>query len=183
MEKKRLFIALNLSDAARKKVYTICDSIERIHWTKHDQLHLTLSFIGNTDIEMIPQLSTALSRLKFEPFNLTISGTGFFRSNIFFLELEESTALTELKKQIDDVLYQVLKLKPDLRDYIAHITLARLKKRLSSRKLKFLTEAFDPLSHESFTVNEFILYSSKTVSSGAVHTPLKTIPAQNNLHL
>ena len=68
MRKTRLFIALNLSAVAQKKVCDICDSIERIRWTKRSQLHLTLSFLGDTDNKMIPQLSEALSRLKFRLF-------------------------------------------------------------------------------------------------------------------
>jgi len=180
MGKKRLFIALDLSDAVRKKIYKICDNIERVHWTRRGQLHLTLSFIGDTDNEMIPQLSEALSRLKFRSFDLTLSGTRFSRSNIFFLVPDESVALILLKKQIDDVLRQVLGLEPDPRDFLAHITLAKFRRRLSSTKRKVLTQVFEPVLPQSFTVDKFVLYSSKIDSSGAVHAPLKVIAAKKH---
>ena len=175
MEKTRLFIALDLPVVSRRKVYKICDGIDGVRWTKRGQLHLTLSFLGDTGNKIIPQLSEALSSLKFKPFELTISDTGFFRSNIFFLEIEESAALNNLKEQIDDALYKIPELKASSRDFIPHITLARFKKRLSSGKIKFLTQAFAPILPEKFTVDNFILYSSKTNSDGAIHTPLKTV--------
>lgn len=177
MEKTRLFIALDLSDPARKKVYEICDGIKGIRWTKRKQLHLTLSFIGDTDNKMIPQLSEALSRLKFKPFDLTISGTGFFRSNIFFLKIDESADLSALKKRIDVILNEILGYEPDKCKFIPHITLARFKRPLSSGKARFLTQVFAPVSLEKFSIDKFILYSSETESNGAIHTPLKVISA------
>ena len=178
MGKIRLFIALDLSAKARKKVYKLCDNIKGIRWTKRGQLHLTLSFIGEIDAEMIPQLSGALSRINFSSFDLTLSGTGYLRSNIFFLELDESAALISLKKQIDDVLHQVLEREFDSRNFIPHITLARFKRRLSPTKLKILTQSFAPILPESFAVDKFVLYSSKISMYGAVHTPLKVISAR-----
>jgi 2'-5' RNA ligase len=178
MNKKRLFTAIDLPDTVNKKICKACGNIDGVRWTKPEQMHLTLSFIGDTDIEMIPRLSEALDRLQFTAFELTISGTGFFRSGIFFLKLEESPALTALKKQIDGVLGEVLGYEPDARAFIPHITLARFKRRLSGAKQKLLTQEFESIFPVSFSVDKFILYSSKLSSQGAIHTPSKTVSAQ-----
>jgi len=178
MDKKRLFTAIDLPDAVSGKIRKLCGNINGVRWTKPEQLHLTLTFIGDTDVEMIPRLSEALERLDFTAFDLSISGTGFFRSGIFFLKLEEAAALTALKKQIDTVLNEVLEYEPDARDFMPHITLAKFKRRLPGAKQEFLTREFKSIFPEKFSVDKFILYGSRLDSQGAVHTPLKTVAAQ-----
>lgn len=175
MLRKRLFIALDLPPASSNEIYGICESIKGIRWTKREQLHLTLAFLGSTDIEIIPRLAEELSSVRFEPFELAISGTSFFRSKIFYLDLNESVVLNSLKKQIDESVFKVLGLEPSTKDFIPHITLARLKHRLSSKKYETLTHVFEQVLPVTFTVNKFILYESKTYSSGAVHCRLKEV--------
>ncbi len=180
MEKTRLFIALDLPAATQEKVYKICNDIKGIRWIKRGQLHLTLCFIGDTNFEMIQQLSDALKRLNFRSFDLIISRAKFFRAGIFSLELEKSAALISLKEQIDNILHQVSGLEFDLRVFLPHITLARFKRRLSSTKLKILTQSFEPLFHENFTVDKLILYSSKTSLNGAIYSQLAVVNAIKN---
>lgn len=178
MDKKRLFTAIDLPKEVKRKIRKVCDSISEVRWTKPEQLHLTLSFIGDTDTEMIPLLSERLERLRFAAFDLCISGAGFFHSGVFYLKLEESTVLSSLKRHIDTVLYEVLEYEADNRLFMPHITLARFKRRLSAAKQKRLEETFESIFPVSFMVDEFILYSSKLSSQGAVHTPIRTATAQ-----
>jgi 2'-5' RNA ligase len=172
MQRKRLFIAIDLPAENSREIYKICENIKGIRWTKKEQLHLTLYFIGNTDVEIIPQLSEKLSALKFPSFELTVSGTGFFRSNIFFLELDDSEILNCLKAQIDSVVSKILGIEPSPCDFVPHITIARFKHRLSFKKSDSLEQKFEKILPQKFTVNKFTLYESKTYPNGAVHTPL-----------
>ena len=178
ISKKRLFIALDLPPVNSEEIYGICESIKGIRWTKREQLHLTLAFLGSTNIEVIPLLIEKLDTISFKPFNLNISDTSFFRSRIFYLDLDKSAALTALKQQIDEVLLKVLGMEPSTVKFIPHITLARFKRRLSPRKYEIITHAFEPVLPESFMVDKFLLYESKTYSSGAVHNKLKEFPAK-----
>ena len=178
MDKKRLFTAIDLPDTVSGKILKVCGSINGVRWTRPEQLHLTLSFIGDTEVEKVPQLSEALGRLQFTAFDLTTSGTGFLRSGVFYIKLEESTILSALKEQIDSVLNKVLEYEPDARGFLPHITLARFKKRFSGARQKLLGQEFELIFPESFRVEKFVLYSSKLSSKGAIHTPLKTVTAQ-----
>jgi 2'-5' RNA ligase len=175
MEKARLFIAIDLPAGIREKIYRVCAGIGGVRWTKQEQLHLTLSFLGDTDVEMLPPLSETLGRLDFEPFKLTLTGTGLFRPGVFFLEVSESARLLALKEQVDEVLYNVLGLEPAARSFVPHITLARFKKRPSSAKSGILTRAFEPLFPLTFELEKFVLYRSRLNSDGAIHTALKEI--------
>ncbi|MDD5599811.1 MAG: RNA 2',3'-cyclic phosphodiesterase [Victivallaceae bacterium] len=175
MEKARLFIAVDLPDGIREKIYRVCREIDNIRWAKQEQLHLTLRFIGDTDVETLPRLSEALEKLNFRKFILTLSGTGVFRPGIFFLEAGKSVKLFSLKKQIDEVLYNTLALEPEARSFLPHITLARFPNRPSREKSRCLTEVFETLFPLDFRVEEFVLYRSRLNSDGAIHIPLKKI--------
>jgi 2'-5' RNA ligase len=178
MTKKRLFIAVDLSDAVKKNIYRICNDIKGIRWTKRGQLHLTLRFIGDTPEDKVTQLSKAMDSLDFSAFDLTVSGTGFFRPNIFFLSLDEVEALSVLKKQIDDLLNNMLDMESEKRDFVPHITLSRLKKRLSSAEKAALQTSFSPIFPEGFSVDRVTLYASELKPDGAVHTPLKIVSSR-----
>ncbi len=175
MNKKRLFIAVDLSDAVQKNIYRVCNDIKGIRWTKRGQLHLTLRFIGDTPDDKVTQLSKAMDLLDFSAFDLTVSGTGFFRPNIFFLSLDEAEALSVLKKRIDDLLNNVLDMEYEKRDFVPHITLSRLKKRLSPVEKAALQTSFAPIIPERFSVDRITLYASELNSEGAIHTPLKIV--------
>jgi 2'-5' RNA ligase len=175
MLKKRLFIALDLPLSGSNGICGVCENIKGIRWTKREQLHLTLAFLGNTDVEIIPQLIEELNTICFKPFELTVSGTSFFRSRIFYLNLNNSPHLTALKKQIDNAVFKILEIEPSSKAFIPHITLTRLKQQLPSSKQENLLNAFGPVLPVNFTVNRFLLYESKTCPSGAVHNKLKEI--------
>ncbi len=179
MDKKRLSTAISLPEEVSGKIYKACNSINGVRWAKPEQLHLTLTFIGDADSEIIPRLSDELSNLKFTAFDLIMSKAAFFRSGIFLIMLAESAALVSLKKQIDTVLNKVLGFEADTLDFIPHITLARFKRRFSGAKQEFLTRQLESIFPASFSVDKFILYSSELSSKGAVHAPLKIISAKS----
>ena len=103
MSEKRLFVAVDISDAAREAISRVCRGIPEYRWTRRDQLHLTLRFIGNINSAYIPELCSALSDIEFSKLQLTMTGTGFFRPSIFFLDLEQSPSLEALKRKVDSV--------------------------------------------------------------------------------
>lgn len=50
----------------------------RITWTRPENAHLTLKFLGNVPDEDIPQLAAALRGVHFAPFALRLGGAGCF---------------------------------------------------------------------------------------------------------
>lgn len=170
MSEKRLFVAVDISDAAREAISRVCRGIPEYRWTRRDQLHLTLRFIGNINSAYIPELCSALSDIEFSKLQLTMTGTGFFRPSIFFLDLEQSPSLEALKRKVDSVLADLLSMPKEQRDFVPHITLSRFKRRQNRRKIERLENAFAPIFPMNFEVGAMTLYASELTPGGAVHT-------------
>ena len=170
MPEKRLFIAVDLSDPARDAIFRVCRELPEYRWTRPGQLHLTLRFIGDTDTAVIPGLCAALSEIRFNKFELTMTGTGFFRPSIFFLSLEQSGALNTLKQKVDSALTDLIGMPGENREFVPHITLTRFKRRRNKRKLEHLENAFAPVFPVRFEVDSMTLYASDLTPHGAIHT-------------
>src|SRR5690242_20159682 len=82
----RLFVSIAVPDGIQKEIEHIqkqlktaikCDSV---HWTRKNQIHLTLTFLGNVSSEQVQPLKTALAQATegFSAFKLRAKGLGFF---------------------------------------------------------------------------------------------------------
>src|SRR5215468_9723068 len=86
--KKRLFIAVDISDQAREAAASYVDGLKRdwpdsrISWAKPHNLHLTLKFLGDVEETRIIGLGDAVREVaaSIPSFHLEIGGTGVFPS-------------------------------------------------------------------------------------------------------
>src|SRR5258706_14848264 len=86
MSTYRTFIAIEIPPDIRRRIKEHIDQLRavfpdvRASWTREDNLHLTLKFLGNVPIARIPALSNAVADAAHEidPFELIISGGGTF---------------------------------------------------------------------------------------------------------
>ncbi|MFH0852159.1 MAG: RNA 2',3'-cyclic phosphodiesterase [bacterium] len=141
--KKRIFIAINLSEDLRKKLLIFRDKWEflPVRWTKKDSLHLTLVFIGYVDEEEIYE-ACRLARgvaARHEAFDIgferILYGPPALRQaqgkapRMIWLEGKANEKLSKLKLELDDVLASSESLRsfrPERRPFSPHITLARM---------------------------------------------------------
>src|SRR5947207_13344552 len=85
----RTFIAIEIPADIRRRIKQHIDQLRsafaevRASWTREDNLHLTLKFLGNVAVARIPALSHAVAEAAHEinPFELIISGCGTFPSH------------------------------------------------------------------------------------------------------
>src|SRR3954469_17308317 len=75
---KRLFIALALPQAGRDALLELATPLAGVTWTRPDQLHLTLRFLGEIAEERIARMTERLATVQVEPFVLPIEGLGAF---------------------------------------------------------------------------------------------------------
>lgn len=125
----RLFIAINFSDAIKDKLYEsvqkLSEQAVRGNFTRRENLHLTLAFIGETNKTAI--LMKAMGDVKVLPFTLTVSNTGIFRrtgGDIIWLGFEKSTALASIYEQLRSSLRNA-GIQLDDREFTPHLTLGR----------------------------------------------------------
>ncbi len=167
----RLFVAIELPERVKDRLLQICCGISAAKWFDETRLHLALRFIGEVDGAVFRDVAEALGTVESEPFDLTVSGVGFFppRGNpeTLWAGIERNESLVALHNRIESTL-QRAGLPAGKRKFTPHIGLARLKQCPPEKVADFLT-ANSLLKLEPFAVEEFCLYSSFLSSEKALH--------------
>jgi len=127
----RLFIAINLNDEIKDFLSEAIRELKKEasggNFTSRDNLHLTLSFLGELNPEKVADVKAAMNRVKAEPFRLTFSGYGKFKrrgGDIHWAGVERSEALFSLQKQLAAELADA-GFSLEEREYSPHLTLGR----------------------------------------------------------
>jgi len=102
----RLFVALPLPDAIAGAVQKTQSGLERASWSKRDNLHITLRFVGELDEAQATDLDLALADIRVAPFELVLQGSGFFgnsKPHAAWMGVAPSEALTHLQRACERV--------------------------------------------------------------------------------
>ncbi len=178
----RLFIAIDMPDALRGKICELRRNLPGVRWTEREQIHLTLSFIGDANEENFQRIRESLDAVKFRRFCIEMNSCGFFpnarRPSVFWLGCAESPKLSALKNDIDDIL-ELNGLPRETRRFTPHITVARLKD-VQQKEVSKLEGMFKDMLPQEFPVDGFILYSSALTANGAIHSREKSYLSENN---
>lgn len=176
LDTKRLFIAIEIPAGIKASLLDPARTcrMKGLKWLPPEQLHLTLSFIGDTPAETSGAIRRSLEGLSpWRPFELTVEGCGFFpngrRPNVLWAGVRESAPLRDLKTAIDLALSKA-GIKPEARPFHPHLTIARLKEGFRRESCPQLLESLAGFKPASFKVAAFRLFSSVLLPSGAEHT-------------
>ena len=74
----RLFVAIRPPAAVRDLLIDAMANSPALRWVGDDQLHLTLRFIGEVDRPLADDIALALTRIRSDPFEISVSGVGLF---------------------------------------------------------------------------------------------------------
>ncbi|SDM90972.1 2'-5' RNA ligase [Fictibacillus solisalsi] len=135
-------------------------------WVHPEDLHLTLSFLGQADQTKLDSLREILHQelLECPAFLLTLSTSGFFgkkqQPRIFWLGIEKQPALIELQKKVHASCEQA-GFTLESRAYSPHITLAkRWKDAETTINEGFVEQELASLAGRSFNVKDIVLYET-----------------------
>lgn len=175
----RLFIALTLPLAVREVLAALAQPLPDVTWTRPDQLHLTLRFLGELPAEKIPPLVDRLATIRIAPFILPIEGLGTFPANrpprIIWAGVGNGhPRLFQLRQRLDDTLLAA-GVELDVRTFHPHATLARCGEAAAPAVAHWL-HASREFTAPPFRVESFDLYSSELRPSGAVHSLERQFP-------
>jgi 2'-5' RNA ligase len=170
---ERLFIALTLPEAVREMLATLAQPLRGVNWTRPEQLHLTLRFLGDVPQEKIEPMIARLATVHVAPFVLPIEGVGTFPPNrpprILWIGVGSGhPRLFQLRQRVDDALL-ASGLDLDVRTFHPHVTLARCTENAAAAVRNWL-HAHREVTAPPVRVEAFDLYSSELRPSGAVHT-------------
>ena len=180
---KRLFIGISANYEITPIFLNIKSSIlynsGKIQWIPLENIHLTLSFLGNISFEYIPKITQSLKDiLSLDQFIVYIEKTGIFPSTqlptIFYLGIGKGRKkLTELQKIIEKNIAP-FKVNRKKKIFMPHVTIGKTKQ--PCRKidvLPFLKYVYSPIELD---VNSVCMYESKLFPEGMHYTVINTFP-------
>ena len=145
--KKRLFIGIPITKGLYQKISSLEESIDkRLNWIPLKNLHMTILFLGNIDINEIPEIVNIMDEVKlkykdyFKKLNLKIKKVDYGppgRKNMIWLYVEKNENLEKIKKIFEEELEnRKIYFQREERDFLPHINLIRLKNRKNLKDIK-----------------------------------------------
>jgi 2'-5' RNA ligase len=169
---KRLFVGLELPASCKTTLVSLDPHLTGLRWLVEEQLHLTLSFLGNVEVPEEDLLRDALREVRVPRFFLPVYGVGVFNvrgqpSVVWAGVGKGHPHLFLLHRRIQDAAL-LAGLEPDLKPFHPHITIGRAKG-VSSQALQPFIRRYAEAEFGMFEVTGFGLYSSVLSPVGAIH--------------
>ena len=166
-------VRAQLANHAKRLRGTVPDA--SASWTRPENVHLTLKFFGNVEVNRIEKISAAAERAVRESstFQIGIGETGVFprpsRPQVLWIGvIDQSGQLSALQEKFENECAAEGFPKED-RAYKPHLTIARLRKPEGTRQLAeaHLQMKFEPIEVE---VKEIVLFRSELSPKGSKYT-------------
>jgi 2'-5' RNA ligase len=192
IEKHRLFLAIPVPDEVRTELRRLQRELQpllpshAVRWTKPEQFHLTLKFLGNVPAADTDALRNAVREVcaAAPPMRLRAEGTGFFPNarspRVFWVDIKNPDgSLAEFQRRLE-LCAQSFTEKEDAKTFTAHVTLARFEK-LRADEMDKLTNAIPSvITFGEWTAKEVQLIKSSLQPSGALHAIFDTFKTKND---
>ncbi len=183
--KVRCFIAVELSDEARAEIQRLTEAVSEleirgVRAVRPGGVHVTLRFLGDIERDAVPRVIAAIraSAPGSQPFDLTLAGVGAFPNSrsarVLWAGVSGDTdRLGELHDRVEDEL-SAAGFRKDRRRFNPHITLARLRERVSGSDRRRVIDTVTAVEHGrvTFRVDSITLFQSTLHPEGSIHTPL-----------
>ena len=180
---KRVFIGIPAGDQVKSTLSLLqpivdCNS-RHIKWIPLDNIHLTLSFLGDVSINKIPDIVQSVEQnIATSQFQLSILGTGVFpltkSPKVLWLGIDKG--IDELKLLHEQVVKSVSEFKDNYENntFVPHISIARIRRLY--RKIDVLPLMNSVYSPIDLDVNSISMYESKLLPEGAQYSIINTFP-------
>jgi 2'-5' RNA ligase len=184
----RLFIAIALPEPVRDEIVRVQQELQTlvppaaVRWTRPDQFHLTLRFLGNVPGESVDDLKQGVDAVcrNEPPLSLRAEGVGFFpgpRSpRVVWVGIDDGDGrLAELQQRIEATVGPFSR-EPGEKNFAGHVTLGRLKnaRPKDTRNLVARAQSLEKRVFGGWTASEVEIIRSALSQSGACHTLLAT---------
>lgn len=180
-ENLRLFVALALPPAVRDVLAAEAQPLHGVNWTRPEQLHVTLRFLGDVPAEQVDPMIERLAAVKVAPFILPLEDVGTFPPNrpprVLWIGVGSGhPRLFQLRQRVDDAVL-ASGVPIDVRTFHPHVTLARCTENAAAAIGHWL-HAHREFAAPPIRVDAFDLYASELRPSGAVHTLKRRFPLE-----
>lgn len=158
----RLFTAIRMPKTIQTRLAGLATSIPGAIWSREENLHLTLCFIGEVDDHSAEDIDSGLSAIRAPAFSLTLEGSGHFgerKPRALWIGVRPCPPLMHLRAKVQTALERAGH-PGEKRKFTPHITLARLRDAPKDKVARFVT-ANAMFVSEPIPVGSFTLFSSK----------------------
>lgn len=180
----RLFIALELDPTLKAAVQTVQESLQQtrvVRWTRPEQWHLTLQFLGETPVSQVEPLITVLQDVVsgHTPFELALGGVGAFpnlrRPRVIWAGLRSDMTALQVLQQAVLAATAGLGFTAESKPFRPHVTLGRIRREATPNQqaqLSRLIQSADQKTLGHMRVHQVGLIRSQLQRSGPVYTTL-----------
>ena len=173
MRTKRLFVSIELPSSATRLLTNLDSKIRGVRWLGPEQMHLTISFLGNVPDDVEGALKKNLKTIEWKSFFLPLIGVGVFpgkgRPNVIWIGVGSGHPhLFQLHKRVQEAAIRA-GLEPDLRSFHPHVTLA-LCRDVSPESVRPFLRAHTAFDAGMIHAESFCLNSSALTPAGSVYT-------------
>jgi 2'-5' RNA ligase len=183
MSQIRTFVAVEVWPEIRERMKSIVnrlkDTTAKVTWVKPDQMHLTMNFLGDVDMNEIPTVCKAVAEAArpFAPFDIEMAGIGVFPSyenprTIWLGVGDGAGRLIELHGALERQLGE-LGFRIEARRFRPHLTIGRVRSlpegagQLSGQLKQLADFEAGPMM-----ISEVTVFSSELGRNGPSYEPL-----------
>jgi 2'-5' RNA ligase len=186
----RVFVAITLPEAVRHAIETAQTELradlrsKTIRWTRREQFHMTLRFLGGVDVQQIDRLreSVRTACSGFGDLQLTASGIGVFpgvrRPRVVWAGIDDRAGRLALLQREIETSTSAFTAEPPEDRFTGHVTLARCRDitRSEAATLAGLVGRMATRSFGAWTVSDVEVIRSETLPTGSRYTTLEQAP-------
>jgi 2'-5' RNA ligase len=167
----RLFVSVGVPEGIKLKVARLQDELpkESIKPVRPENMHLTLSFLGEVSESAFPDVVSSLSSVEFSPFDVSVKGVGVFPRPSYVKVVWAGVDSPPLNDLASNVASSLSGFDGDGR-FSAHLTLARVRKKIDI--MPFLEKHADD-DFGDFRVSSFKLMQSRLGPDGPTYSVLE----------
>ena len=178
----RLFIAVPIADAIGRWLLDAFGALgihqENLRMTKRGNFHITIKFLGDTDVSEIDPLTRILGEVAEQHAAAELAFThGILmpphRPRTIALGIHATPELNALQRATDEALAAANLAQPERKQYRPHVTLARTRAPLSADEERAIVE-WAP--QRNFSTRQLILYESTLKPYGPVYEAIAEYP-------
>jgi len=180
----RCFVGLRLGPVAQGALVRGLERLGRresgVRWVRPDQLHVTLSFLGQVDAASVAEIAAALAHAGAgAPLRLGLDGVGHFpprgAPRVLWAGLGGNLdALSALQARVEEALLGA-GVETDGKPFHAHVTLGRVKRPSGVREVLTALDELG-LHTDPEAVVELVLFESRLSPAGAEYRELGRFP-------
>jgi len=183
-ESLRVFIAIEIQDRIKDAIENIQEKLKKTNsikgkWVSKENIHLTLKFLGDTQIQKIDKIKECIEETFREKNEISCSlkNVGTFPPSksprVVWVGIEnKKDIIAEYADRLEDSLLK-LHFKKEKRSFKSHITICRVKNvtepQLFTSQIQEINKEFPSIY---FQIEKITLFESKLTPQGPIYTSL-----------